>query len=140
MHRSGILWPADSAALSASGESYVTNLLKKLCWNILDRNRRFIGTELDIIASKGGTLAVVEVKVRKQMPNTAADFTALLPNKKQAALIRGTRGAMSMFGSYSKTTRIDLALVVVSKLTKEKRPALQPDVFYFHSVISAIKQ
>lgn len=47
------------------GEELVAEDLKRRGWKILERNWRCRFGELDIVAEKGGVLAFVEVKLRK---------------------------------------------------------------------------
>jgi len=133
------LWQADRySTLGAAGEAYVAALLSHLKWNILDRNRRHIGYELDLVASKGSTLAIVEVKVRSCLPSTMEDLRDLLPLRKRRALVRGSWRAAAFAGIRHKTIRFDLALVVGGGI-KEKSPAFQTDVLYFPSVFSGLQ-
>ncbi|WP_298417243.1 YraN family protein [uncultured Kordia sp.] len=55
--------------LGNEGEQLAVNYLQKNGYRILERNYRFQKAEVDIIAQKENTLAVVEVKTR-----TTADF------------------------------------------------------------------
>ena len=49
------------------GENYVSNYLKNLGFNIIDRNYHTKYGEIDIIASKDGKIHFVEVKTRKSL-------------------------------------------------------------------------
>ncbi|WP_430411380.1 YraN family protein [Kordia sp.] len=55
--------------LGNEGEQLAVNYLQKNGYDVLERNYRFQKAEVDIIAQKENTLAVVEVKTR-----TSADF------------------------------------------------------------------
>lgn len=79
-------------------------------WRILGRNVRHTGFELDVVARKGTTLAIIEVKARSKPLRYAADFANLLPPKKLAALRRGAQIVASRHPDVI-TVRIDLALV-----------------------------
>ncbi|GGF63734.1 YraN family protein [Wenyingzhuangia marina] len=46
------------------GEALATEYLIKQDYTILDKNWRYLKAEIDIIAIKGNTLAIVEVKTR----------------------------------------------------------------------------
>lgn len=76
------------------------------------RNFRCHGSELDIIACKGQTLAIVEVKARRRRPRDLATQASLLSPRKRAALIRGARHYLTTHADTTAIVRIDLALVV----------------------------
>ena len=48
------------------GEEYVVSKLREYHFNIVERNYRTSEGEIDIIASKGNTLFIVEVKTRQR--------------------------------------------------------------------------
>ncbi len=50
--------------LGKKGEQLALELLEKKGYTILDKNWRYQKAEVDIIAQKGNTLAIVEVKTR----------------------------------------------------------------------------
>jgi Holliday junction resolvase-like predicted endonuclease len=77
--------------------------LERAGWEILATNRRHVGYELDIVARKGTTVVVVEVKSRAKGPQSAADLDSLLSPRKRKALLRGAAAVAA--------TRIDLAVV-----------------------------
>lgn len=51
--------------MGAEGEVLACQYLKKLGYEILDRNRRFGHKEIDIVARQGNELVFVEVKTRR---------------------------------------------------------------------------
>lgn len=55
----------DNKSLGNFGESLATEFLKNNGYEILDRNYRRMGTEIDIIAKKDFLIVVVEVKTRR---------------------------------------------------------------------------
>ena len=55
----------ESRLLGRWGESIAADDLRRRGWSILHTNYRCRGGEIDIIASKSGVLAFVEVKLRK---------------------------------------------------------------------------
>ncbi len=98
----------------AIAEQHVANLLQLRGWIILARNFRQIGCELDIVASKQNTLAIVEVKHRRT--HKLARMEDLLPLRKRRSLVKGARCFVtsrdnSNLHAYA-TVRFDLALVV----------------------------
>jgi len=81
----------------------------------LARNYRWIGCEIDIVATKGETLIGVEVKARKQIPHDMTSAVEILPRKKLAALTRGMQAWIVRKRAIARNIRVDLALVIVSK-------------------------
>jgi len=67
------------------GEELATNLLLKKKYSILRRNYRYLKGEIDIIATKGDILAVVEVKYRRS--DHLQPITATINQKKIKLLI-----------------------------------------------------
>lgn len=53
--------------LGKKGEQLALELLQKKGYTILDKNWRYLKAEVDIIAQKENTLAVVEVKTRSSI-------------------------------------------------------------------------
>ena len=74
-------------ALGAEGEARAARHLERDGWRILARNARAGGVEIDLVASRRGVLAFVEVKTRRSRafgaPEEAVDA------RKQARLLRG---------------------------------------------------
>lgn len=58
---------ADHNELGKKGEQLAINFLVKKGYTILDKNWRYQKAEIDIIAQKKDTLAVVEVKTRSSI-------------------------------------------------------------------------
>lgn len=73
---------------SREAEGFVAQQLEAQGWLILSKNFRILGSELDIVARKGGTLAIVEVKARKTKPVTLGDWQSLISVRKKEALDR----------------------------------------------------
>ena len=74
---------------TSRGEQYellVSHKYQTQGWEILSRNFRNIGCEIDIICKKADTVAFVEVKYRSQLPQ---DLSTLLPPRKRQSLRRG---------------------------------------------------
>ncbi|WP_299433207.1 YraN family protein [uncultured Aquimarina sp.] len=55
---------AEHNALGKEGEKLAVAFLEKHSYDILERNYRYLKAEVDIIAQKGDTIIVVEVKTR----------------------------------------------------------------------------
>ncbi len=95
------------------GEQFAESILKEQSWVIVARNLRRQGFELDIVAWKGKTLAIIEVKSRRHPPATM-EQAALLSYSKSRALRRGAAFLTDegYIPSHIATIRIDLALVI----------------------------
>ncbi len=93
-------------------EDLVANYLLQQGWEIIARNWRRRGCELDVIAKKQALLTVVEVKYRDHFKFYAADLKGLLAPRKIDAL---RRGILRFLGEYNcsaiQSIRGDLALV-----------------------------
>jgi Holliday junction resolvase-like predicted endonuclease len=119
------------APSSSEAEGLLARELAGQGWSILARNYRRHGFELDIVASKGTTLLILEVKARRWVPRDARDLEMLLPLAKRAALRRGGTDYYGRFGARLdgiKTLRFDLAVVCPGRTG---RPAIK----YFVDVL-----
>ena len=90
-------------------ESFVVDELASRDWQILARNYRRVGTELDIIALKGLTMIVVEVKYRTD--HRSCEWNELISQRKKKALQRGALAFITEFPLAWDTVRFDLAIV-----------------------------
>jgi putative endonuclease len=106
-------------------EAFVADRLESAQWRILARNYRSVGFELDIIAEKGKTLAIVEVKSRRTYLSTPTDLTRLVSRRKKQCLIKGTRHFLARSENKWDTIRFDLALL------EQKGPGLNPPVLRY---------
>lgn len=97
--------------ISHQAEESLSKQLTLQGWEILARNFRQSGFELDLVASKGQTLAVIEVKARKVIPKFGRIAEELLPPRKKAALLRGTKKFVELKRLAPSIIRIDLAIV-----------------------------
>ncbi len=71
-----------SRGIGSRAEQVVADALIRDGWIIVRRNYQIRGGELDIIAARQQTLAVFEVKYRRQKPSNSDQFAALIPKKK----------------------------------------------------------
>jgi putative endonuclease len=85
--------------------------MKNQGWQILSHNFRIVGAELDLVAQKGSTLAIIEVKARLKKPSSMADAEAILTLRKRSAMQRGSLAYISKFNLTPATIRFDLAIV-----------------------------
>ena len=73
----------------ARGEEFVSTELQKRGWQILDRNYRIRGSEIDIVACRGSKLLFAEVKTRAQGRELVHKEVDLGIKRKKTALLRG---------------------------------------------------
>lgn len=80
------------------GEDIAVEYLKQNGYNILKRNYRAAGGEIDIVAKKGTHLAFVEVKSRRNsafgLPSDAVDF------HKKRKIIQCARAFIMLYNEY----------------------------------------
>lgn len=110
--------------LGSDAEHHVAGILLGQGWTIVARNYRWIGTEIDILASKGSSLIAVEVKFRTCFPSNMTQLEQLIPRRKLDALTRGLQAAVRHFRQNQSTTRIDL--VIVSPVAQNRQKKLPP--------------
>ncbi len=115
-------------------EQWVAHRYRQQGWEILAQNYRRRGTELDLVAFKGGTVAFIEVKARKELVPLVGIVEALLPAAKQAAL---QRGAMTFLQENEgrlawKHARFDLVVLALAP-----KAALQ--VLFFPDVLGGAR-
>ena len=77
----------DRRVLGAEGEQRAARHLCRRGWRILGRNVRAGGVEIDLVATRGATLAFVEVKTRRSRGHGAPEEA--VDARKQARLVRG---------------------------------------------------
>ena len=94
-----------------AAEDLISSILVNQGWYILKRNLRHIGCELDIVARKGSTIVIVEVKARARLPKSERDMSGLLTYRKRLALKKGATIVATRFARPNDTIRIDLATV-----------------------------
>ncbi len=112
----------DARALGKWGEDLVAADLERKGWRIAARNFRCRMGELDIVAEKGGVLAFVEVKMRKDDRFGAA--RACVTAEKQRKL----RMAAELYLQRHRTDlqpRFDVAEVYAPDGARTRRPRLE---------------
>ena len=77
-------------ALGAAGEDFAAAFLEARGYRVLERNPRYAGVELDIVARRGRTLVFVEVKTRRGRHQGLA--VEAVDARKRGRLLRGARG------------------------------------------------
>ena len=92
-------------------EALVADRLRACGWDILLRNHRRRGSELDIVALRSRTLVIVEVKFRKKLVTTPEEA---ITKRQRLCLASGVRGFLAEFDCWRgnwDTIRIDLVVV-----------------------------
>ncbi len=96
-----------------AAESFVAGRLQRAGWDILDRNWRTRGGELDIVALDNGVLVFVEVKVR-----TGARFNVAedaLDARKLGRLLRAAELYVEAHSEHvDRIWRVDIVAVTLS--------------------------
>lgn len=96
-------------ALGAEGERRACEWLVARGWRIAGRNVRAGGVELDLIATRGRTVAFVEVKTRRHrgagLPEDAVDA------RKRERLVRGAAAWLAAYGRPGWRARFDVIAV-----------------------------
>lgn len=94
-------------------EERVVGLLKRQGWQLHFRNFRSVGSEVDIVCSKGLTLCFVEVKYRKILPNPLTITAVGLTRRKVNSLKVGAKSVLLKKQQLwdFKVKRFDLAVV-----------------------------
>lgn len=72
-----------------TAEDLAARCYERAGFKILERNRRCIGAELDLIAYRALVLHFVEVKLRPALPTRSGEICELLSFRKKQALLRG---------------------------------------------------
>lgn len=118
-------------------EQYISDILDHQGWKIHARNYRWIGTEIDILASKGQTTIAVEVKYRKSFTPNMQSVADLLPAKKVRCIQRGLQAACKRLNIHAITTRIDLAIVSNADKSVKNTEKKMPEEFTSNGTIEA---
>ena len=115
--------------LASQAEAHVAGILTTQGWRILARNYRWIGTEIDILATKGSSLIAVEVKFRTRFTHDMISVSELLPRRKMHSLKKGLRAAMCHLRISAPKTRIDLVIVTpqTDDVAKKIPPGNSPE-------------
>ena len=109
------------------GEAIAARYLRSRFYRILERNWFFHRKEIDIIARRGRTLVICEVKARTQSPDKVSVYgtpSAAVNSEKQANLILAAKAYAHMIG-WQGDIRMDV-IEVYLRATEDghsKRPA-----------------
>ena len=103
---------AEHNDLGIRGEQIAVNHLEKNGYTIVKKNWRFGRAEIDIIAQKGNTLAIVEVKTRTT--NWFGDPQEFVTPKKRKLLI-GAANEYVIKNDLDVDVRFDIIAVIINK-------------------------
>lgn len=100
---------AEKHEFGKQGEDEAEKLLKGKGFEILGRNIRFAGHEIDIVARKGNVLVVAEVKTRSYA--TLGEPEEFVSKKQQQNIIKATN-AYVIYKNLSVDVRFDIISIV----------------------------
>lgn len=112
--------------IGKQGEELANEFLRKNGYTILETNYRYRKAEIDLIAQKDQTLAIVEVKTR-----TSTDFGTpeSFVNKKKINLILEATNAYVVEKDLDLEISLDIISVILGKETKIEH--IQNAYFFF---------
>lgn len=106
------------------GERAAVRYLRFRFYRILDRNFRAGGAEIDIIAKKGKTLVIIEVKTRRVDPDSADRLTrpaAAVTRDKQEHIVRAAKILLAQRPTPDCSIRFDVIEVYLDPRTDRDR-------------------
>jgi len=93
----------------AAGEEEAARYLRRRGYDIVERNLRLAGSEIDIVARRGDILAFVEVKTRRTSAcGAAVEFVSV---RKRQKLIRAAKLFMTRRSYAALQPRLDIIAV-----------------------------
>lgn len=98
--------------LGQQGEDAAAEYLRARGWEVVARNVRRRGGEIDIVVRRGGTLAFVEVKTRR---STAYGTPAEAVTYRKQMRIRGLAAALLAEGLHASQVRFDVIEVLARR-------------------------
>lgn len=122
--------------LGREGERLAAEFLRQAGYEILAQQSRPAGVEVDIVAKRGNSLVLVEVKTRRA--GGPLEALAAIDSRKQKRLRRAARWFARRSGSDLACVQVD---VIVISLGQEGQPAVHhfPKVMFFDLPLSAGK-
>lgn len=97
--------------LGDRGEALAAEFLKSRGYQIVERNWRAPGAEIDIVARKGGCLVFVEVKTRSGHAFGAP--AEAVEHRKQKKLIHAANAYLALSGEPSPEARFDVVAIMM---------------------------
>ena len=113
--------PTLTQKLARTSEDKVADRWKEQGWNILARNYRGTGFEIDLIAHKKNTVSFIEVKARTQLG--VWSLSEFITKKKSASIRRGALHFITHQAPDANHYRFDLCL-----LTANGKMTVIPDI------------
>lgn len=113
--------------LGAQGEEIAAEWLCGRGFSVLERNWRYRGAEIDIIAAKDDTLRIIEVKSRAERARDS--IVNSLNGTKMRQLVKGAEGYVSRGGDFPGGVRFDLVTVIFSS---DKGPEVEYTPCFFY--------
>ena len=115
---------AEHNEIGALGEQHASRILQQLGYEILERNWRHAKDEIDVIATYGGQLIIVEVKTRSSAVHGEPEEA--VKKGKRGKIIKATNAYILETGC-SMNVRFDIVSVIL-------HPAGKP---YIHHIVDA---
>ena len=107
------------------GERAAARYLRRRLYRILERNWFFYHKEIDIIARRGDTLVICEVKTRSHDElSPYGPASRAVDAQKRRNLLIAARGYAKKIG-WAKSIRMDVIEVYLSNTENEKKPTVK---------------
>ena len=107
------------------GERAAARYLRRRLYRILERNWFFYHKEIDIIARRGDTLVICEVKTRSHDElSPYGPASRAVDAQKRRNLLIAARGYAKKIG-WKKSIRMDVIEVYLSNTKNEKKPTVK---------------
>ena len=107
------------------GERAAARYLRRRLYRILERNWFFYHKEIDIIARRGDTLVICEVKTRSHDElSPYGPASRAVDAQKRRNLLIAARGYAKKIG-WAKSIRMDVIEVYLSNTKNEKKPTVK---------------
>ena len=107
------------------GERAAARYLRRRLYRILERNWFFYRKEIDIIARRGDTLVICEVKTRSHDElSPYGPASRAVDAQKRRNLLIAARGYAKKIG-WKKSIRMDVIEVYLSNTKNEKKPTVK---------------
>lgn len=102
-----------SGTLGRFGESWAVGQLHRLGYEVVDRNVRFRGGELDIVAHEGGDLVFIEVKCRRSSAYGTPEES--ISARRYQRLVTAVEEYVTRHGLHGHNVRLDLMALEVGR-------------------------
>lgn len=112
--------------IGREGEDYAVRYLVASGYRIMCRNYRYRRAEIDVLATRGGILVVIEVKTR-----TGAFYEALSRSIPRTKILRLVRAADHYVRSNGLRAEVRFDIIQVIRISGGYRLVHLQDAFYF---------